>query len=171
MAVLPLTQGADNQVLRAKSSEVKKIDRKIKKLVSDMTDTMNAADGLGIAAPQVGVNLRIFIARLNFNTPQEVIVPMVNPEIVHRSKEIEKGEEGCLSLPKRFGIVPRAHELTVNFTDQKGQSHTLQLSGLNAKIIQHETDHIDGKLFVDSMEREIPPEELEERRLKNKTSE
>lgn len=167
MAVLLLTQGADNKILRTKSSEVPKIDRKIKNLIRDMIDTMNDAQGLGIAAPQVGVNLRLFIARLNYGTPNESIVPMMNPEILHALDEIEEGEEGCLSLPKRFGIVKRAKELTVQFLDQKGQKHILHLTGLNARIIQHETDHINGHLFIDHMEREILPEEPQ--RTKRKT--
>lgn len=164
MAILPLTQGADHKILRTKSSEVSKIDRKIKNLIRDMIDTMNDAQGLGIAAPQVGVNLRLFIARLNYGTPNETIVPMINSEILHTLDEFEEGEEGCLSLPKRFGVVKRMKELTVQFTDTKGHKKILHLTGLNARIIQHETDHINGKLFIDRMEREITPREFQARR-------
>lgn len=166
MAVLLLAQGADNKILRTASAEVTKIDRKIKDLIRDMIDTMIHAEGIGIAAPQVGMNLRLFIARLNHGTVHETIIPMINPEILEKSEEIEAGEEGCLSLPKRFGVVPRTRNLTVRFTDMKGQKRTLHLEDLNARIIQHEADHIDGHLFIDRMEHELTLEELEEKRLK-----
>lgn len=129
-----------------------------------MVDTMNQSNGLGIAAPQVGVNLRIFIARLNYGSSAEIIIPMVNPEIIESSKTLEEGEEGCLSLPGRFGIVPRLKALTVTYADQKGSKNTLHLEGLNARIVQHETDHIDGKLFIDREIREIPRKSLEKRK-------
>lgn len=152
MALLEITKGADNPVLRTKSVEVKKIDRKIKRLIQDMIDTMLAVDGLGIAAPQVGVNLRLYVARLNFGTTQELILPMINAEILTMSEELERAEEGCLSLPGKFATVPRAKNLAVRFTDQKGALRTLELEGLNARIIQHETDHINAGLFIDRME-------------------
>ncbi|MBI2639078.1 peptide deformylase, partial [Candidatus Peregrinibacteria bacterium] len=99
MAMLPIVTGVENKILRAKSAPVKKIDRKLKKLIADMAETMQAVDGLGIAAPQVGVNLRIYIARLNFNTPNEMIVPMLNAEFLEKSDGMENNEEGCLSIP------------------------------------------------------------------------
>lgn len=120
-----------------------------------MIETMQAVDGLGIAAPQVGVNLRIFIARLNFDTTNEIIVPMINSEFLKISEETEEGEEGCLSVPRKFGIVRRAKKVTIKYMDLRGQPQTLNLSDLNARIVQHETDHIDGILFVDKMVREI----------------
>lgn len=155
MAVKKIITGVDNKILRARSAPVKKIDRKIKKLVTDMIETMQAVDGLGIAAPQVSANLRIFIARLNFNTANEIIVPMINSEFIKISDETEEGEEGCLSVPGKFGIVRRAKFVTIAYTNLRGQKQTLNLSDLNARIVQHETDHINGILFVDKMIREI----------------
>lgn len=155
MAVLKIITGVNNKILRARSAPVKKIDKKIKKLVADMIETMQSVDGLGIAAPQVGVNLRVFIARLNFNTANESVVPMINPEFLKISEDTEEGEEGCLSVPKKFGIVRRAKKVTIKYMDLRGQPQTLNLSDLNARIVQHETDHIDGILFVDKMVREI----------------
>lgn len=155
MAVLKIITGVDNPVLRAKSVPVKKIDRAVKKLVADMVETMQSVDGLGIAASQVGENLRVFIARLNFDTPNEIVVPMINPEFLKMSEETEEGEEGCLSVPRKFGIVRRAKFVTISYTDLRGQRQTLNLSDLNARIVQHETDHVDGILFVDKMVREI----------------
>lgn len=159
MAILKIITGVDNKILRAKSVPVKKIDRVTKKLVADMIETMQAVDGLGIAAPQVGVNLRIFIARLNFDTANEIIVPMINSEFLKVSEETEEGEEGCLSVPRKFGIVRRAKKVTIKYLDLRGQPQTLNLSDLNARIVQHETDHIDGILFVDKMVREIGEKE------------
>lgn len=164
MAVLPITKGIDNPILRTKSAPVKKIDRAVKKLIADMIETMQAAEGLGIAAPQVGVNLRIYIARLNFNTPHEVIVPMMNAEFLAKSAETEAEEEGCLSIPGKFGAVRRSVSVTVKYLDERGKPHTLALSGLNAKVMQHETDHLNGILIADKMESEVSAEELTKRR-------
>lgn len=154
MAVFSIVTGIDNKILRTKSVPVKKIDRKIKYLIADMIETMEHAEGLGIAAPQVGVNLRIYIARLNFNTPNEMIVPMINAEFLSVSEEKEGGEEGCLSIPGKFGLVRRSKSVTIRYMDEKGKSHTLKLNGLNARIMQHETDHLNGVLIADKMERE-----------------
>lgn len=169
MALLPLTIGFDNKILRTKSAPVKKIDRKIKQLVKDMTDTMMDCDGLGIAASQVGVNLRIYIARLNFDTPHEMLVPMLNTEFLSMSEETVDVEEGCLSLPKRFGIVRRSAEVTIKYMDVKGKDHTLHFTGLNARIMQHETDHLNGILIADKMIREIDVEALRKARKKSDT--
>lgn len=167
MSILPLTIGFDNKILRTVSSPVKKIDRTVKKLVKNMVDTMIACDGLGIAAPQVGVNLRIYIARLNFQTPHEMIVPMINAEFLKMANEKEEHEEGCLSLPKQFGIVRRATEVTIHYMDIKGKKITLHLTELNARIMQHETDHLNGILIADKMEKEVSAEKL--RAVRKKT--
>ncbi|PJC37261.1 peptide deformylase [Candidatus Peregrinibacteria bacterium CG_4_9_14_0_2_um_filter_53_11] len=151
MAVLPIEKGTENKILRTHSKEVKTIDKKIKKFVNDMIETMFDADGIGIAAPQVGVNLRIFIARLNFDTPHEMIVPMINPVLENFSKKTTNVEEGCLSIPGRFGKVRRSSTVTVHYTDIKGKRVTLHLEGLNARIMQHETDHLDATLIADKM--------------------
>lgn len=164
MAVLEITKGVDNKILRTKSASVKKIDRSVKKLIADMIETMRHADGLGIAAPQVGVNLRIYIARLNFNTPNEMIVPMINAEFLNLSDATESAEEGCLSIPGKFGLVRRSKVVTIRYMDEKGKMHTLKLNGLNARIMQHETDHLNGVLIADKMERELSVEEVRKRR-------
>lgn len=151
MTILPLTTGIDNKILRTVSKPVKKIDRTVKKLVADMIETMLDYDGLGIAAPQVGINLRIYIARLNFNTDNEMIVPMINAEFVSLSQEKEEHEEGCLSIPGKFGTVQRHSSVTIRYIDEHGKEHTLALQGLNARIMQHETDHLNGVLIADKM--------------------
>ena len=168
MAILPLTTGVENPILRVASQAVKTIDRKTKKLVEDMVDTMIEADGLGIAAPQVGVNLRIFIARLNFNTPHEMLVPMINAEFLELPEPTVLHEEGCLSIPGRFGMIRRAEHVTIRYMDTRGNHHTLKLDGLNARIMQHEMDHLEGTLIADKMEAEISAEDLKKARGKKK---
>jgi peptide deformylase len=129
--------------------EVLKVDKKIKKFVSDMIDTLKKKEGLGLAAPQVGINKRIIIARFNYDTNEEMIVPMINP--VHESNSLEKvfGEEGCLSLPGIYKPVERYKKIRIKFQDIKGNKKELELEDLNARIVQHEIDHLDGKLFID----------------------
>lgn len=151
MAKLKIITGENNPILRAVSEPVKKLDASLKKFAKDLKETMIKAKGLGIAAPQVGKNIRVFIATLNYKTDSQVIVTMVNPEIVAHSKEVEMGEEGCLSLPGKFGNVERFKRVTVEFFDPDGGGQMLELSGLNARVVQHETDHINGILFVDRM--------------------
>ena len=168
MAILPLTTGVENPILRVKSKGVKTLDRKTKKLVEDMTDTMMYADGLGIAAPQVGINLRIFIARLNFGTPHEMLVPMINAEFLELPEPTILHEEGCLSIPNKVGMIRRANHVTIRYMDTRGSYHALKLDGLNARIMQHEMDHLIGTLIADKMEAEISQEELKKARAKKK---
>ena len=165
MAVLKLTTGVDNKILRTVSAPVKKIDKTIKKLVADMIDTVMDCDGLGIAAPQVGVNLRMYIARLNHATPNEMWVPMLNAEFQSRSVETHSAEEGCLSIPGKFGIVERAASVTIRYMDMKGKFHVLHLGGLNAKIMQHEMDHLNGTLIADKW-HEVHEETFKKARAK-----
>lgn len=170
MAILPITKGLDHEILRTLSKPVKSIDKKIKKLVVDMIETMFDAEGIGIAAPQVGVNLRIYIARLNVDTDHEVVVPMINPELSLHG-EIEEDEEGCLSLPKKFGFVPRHTEATITFTDVKNHRITLKLTGLNARIMQHEMDHLNAMLIADRFVGEATEERRDGRRRKQRSRE
>lgn len=149
MSKLAVITGRENEILRAKSVPVQKIDKKTKKFIDNMIDTLNKENGLGLAAPQVGKNNRIIVARLNYDTSEEMIVPMINPEIIYRSEETEFGEEGCLSLPGIYDKVERHKKIRVKFTDINGNIQILELDDLNARIIQHETDHLNGVLFID----------------------
>ncbi|MFA6549872.1 MAG: peptide deformylase [Candidatus Gracilibacteria bacterium] len=147
MAKLKILTGADNKILRTKSVEVKHVT-KIAKLIKDMKDTLDAKD-LGLAAPQVGENVRICLVRLNASTKNEALVLMINPEIIGMGKEKEIGEEGCLSLPGLWINVERAKKITVKFLDAKNKEQILMLERLNARVVQHEIDHLDGILMVD----------------------
>jgi peptide deformylase len=139
--------GDKNPVLRQKSKSVVKFDRQLKKLVHEMGVTMKESNGLGLAAPQVGINERLFISTVNKK-------PMVfiNPEIIKFSQEKEIQEEGCLSLPNVWGEVERAREVTVKFQDVNGKERIMKFSNLNARAIQHEYDHLEGILFTDKLE-------------------
>lgn len=142
-------------ILRKISKPVKKMDKKkIGKFFDDMRETMHDANGIGLAAPQVGVNDRVVVCYFNNGTDHELIVDMINPEILDHSDEIITEEEGCLSLPGKFDAVARYTALTVKYRDRKGKEYVLKLSGLNARIVQHEVDHLDGKLYVDRVKEQ-----------------
>jgi len=157
MSKLKIITGENNPILRAMSVPVKKIDASLKKFAKDLKETMIRADGLGIASPQVGKNIRLFIVTLNYKTDHQAIVTMLNPEIISHGKKTEIKEEGCLSLPGQYGNVERFYEVTVAFQDLDGTRQVFELKGLNARVVQHENDHINGVLFVDRMK------EMEER--------
>lgn len=149
MSLLPIEKGPHNTILRAISEPIGKPDKKLKKLIKDMENTMFDLNGVGIAAPQVGVNLRLALARLNVDTPHEIIAILINPEISNLSEEMTATDEGCLSLPRQWGPTPRHKSLTVTFDNLRGGVQTLHLTDFNARVIQHEVDHLNGILFID----------------------
>ncbi len=151
MARLKMERGKDNPILRTVSAEVKKIDKKLLKFIDDMKETMLLENGVGLAAPQVGVNIRVVICMFNYDTPHEVIVPMINPVIASKSAEMNLHEEGCLSLPKQFDSIARHSALTVKFLDVKGRPQVLKLKDFNARVVQHEVDHINAHLYIDHL--------------------
>lgn len=151
--VLKLVTGIDNPILRTVSQPVKKIDAKMRQLATDMRETMFRSKGIGLAAPQIGHNIRLVLVLLNFGTPQQNTITMFNPEVSNLSKDMETMEEGCLSLPKLFGDVARHTSLMVRYQDLKGRPCTLKLSHLNARIMQHELDHINAMLYQDRVEK------------------
>jgi peptide deformylase len=154
MAKLNIETGVENKILRTVSVPVVKFDKKLSKLLDDMQDTLKNVNGLGLAAPQVGVNLRAAVCFFNYNTDKEMIVDVINPEILNHSNDLQVDEEGCLSVPGKYGKVARYKSLTLRYADRKGKKHELILEGLNAVLVQHEIDHLDGKLFVDRMIQE-----------------
>ncbi len=156
MSKLTIQTGTENEILRTKSTSFESVDKSVKKLAQDMMETMNKAEGLGLAAPQVGVNKRLIVVILNYNTDHEMVVPLVNPEIVYFSKETNVCEEGCLSIPGLYEPVPRSSTIRVKFLDLKGNKQLLELNEMNARVVQHEVDHLDGILFVDRIEEKGP---------------
>ena len=146
---LKLQQGNENETLRTVSKPIKTITGELRSFAVDMVKTMEVEQGVGLAAPQVGRNIRLIIVKLNPGEKNEIVFPMVNPEIVTHSDAQEDGEEGCLSLPGVWGKVTRFSHLTVRYKNLKSDEQTLELHHFNARIIQHEIDHLDGVLFID----------------------
>jgi peptide deformylase len=144
-------------VLRAKAralerSEIKQAD--VQRLIDDMIDTMIEYHGVGLAAPQVHEGLRLFVAIVDSNEagdPDGEPTVVINPQITPVGDETEEGWEGCLSVPDIRGRVPRAREIKVRAFDRAGERIELHAQGFPARVIQHETDHLDGILFFDRM--------------------
>lgn len=136
-----------DEVLRKKCRAVETIDEKIKELVEDMIETMHSQDGVGLAAPQVGILKRVVVIDLYDNNGPYVLI---NPEIVKEKGEQEV-EEGCLSFPNKFAKVIRPAEVTVKALDINGKDYKLKGKGLLAQAISHELDHLNGILFVDKI--------------------
>ncbi|MFH0776255.1 MAG: peptide deformylase [Patescibacteria group bacterium] len=146
---LKIETGPDNPILRKKSVKIAKFDKKLKKFLREMAEIMLAKDGVGLAAPQVGVNERAVILNLKIAPKKWQTVALVNPEILDASLELICAEEGCLSLPKIWGEVERFENVTLKFWDENGTPRILELEGINARAAQHEIDHLDGILFID----------------------
>ena len=122
------------------------------KLIDDMIDTMHEYHGVGLAAPQVHEDLRIFVALLEDDpSPDSEAIALVNPEIIPQGTETEEGWEGCLSIPDIRGRVPRFTDILVKALDRQGKAVELRLKQFPARVVQHETDHLDGILFFDRM--------------------
>lgn len=141
---------AGNPVLRQKAEAVKKIDKKLQKFLKDMAETMYAANGVGLAAPQVGVLKRVVVIDVG-----DGLIEMINPEIVKKEGSVIGGE-GCLSVPDYEGEVERAEYVECEFTDRTGKRMLLQTDGLLAIAVQHELDHLDGVLFIDKAKTIMP---------------
>jgi peptide deformylase len=134
-------------LLRQQAKEVGEISEETRVLIRDMFETMYAEEGVGLAAPQVGIGERIIVI-----DPQQDDVPpfaLINPEIIEASKETEKGEEGCLSIPGLRELVERSRRVVVRGLTPESEAREFALEGLPARIIQHEVDHLDGILFID----------------------
>ena len=134
-------------VLRTRAAEVEHMTEEIRTLITDMFDTMYAEDGVGLAAPQVGISQRVIVV----DPRDDTVAPfaLVNPAITELSVDVERSEEGCLSLPGLKEIVERPARVTVTGIDRDGAPVTIQAEGLLARILQHEVDHVDGILFID----------------------
>jgi len=125
---------------------------RVQKLIDDMIDTMREYNGVGLAAPQVHESLRLFVALLADDPDEKTTAAViVNPEIVSNGNAREDGWEGCLSVPDVRGLVPRLTDITVKALDREGRAVELRLKGFPARVVQHETDHVDGVLFLDRM--------------------
>ena len=161
MAVIPIRVLPD-PVLRQKAKRVRSIDGSIQRLISDMIETMHAVPGrIGLAAPQVGVSLRVIVISM----PEEKDIVLINPEIVRRTGE-RLVEEGCLSLPGYVGEIKRAESVRVKGRDQNGKEIRIKADDLLAQALEHEIDHLNGVLYIDYLEsmdklHKIEPEETQ----------
>ncbi len=149
-----------NPVLRKKAQPVRVVDSLVGQLLDDMLETMHKANGIGLAAPQVGISKRIIVVDIG---EDDGPVKMVNPRVVEREGTLV-GLEGCLSIPGVYGEVERAEKVVVKGLDFKGKPLRIEAEGLLARVFQHEVDHLDGILFTDTATnvRKYTPEELAE---------
>jgi peptide deformylase len=138
------------RVLHEPAREVDAITPEIRSLLTDMVETMYAAPGIGLAAPQVGVPLRIFVVDLSVGRDASALITMINPRFVERDG-MQLEEEGCLSVPGFNATVPRPARAVIAGLDREGREQHLEGSGLLARAFQHEMDHLDGQLFLDRL--------------------
>ncbi len=158
MAIIPIRVAPD-PVLRQKAKRVRSIGKSIQKLIDDMLETMQAASGVGLAAPQIGVPLRVIVIGL----PEQEVIALINPQIVRRKGE-RRINEGCLSVPGYVGEVCRAESVTARGLNPEGREIRIKASELLAQALEHEIDHINGVLYIDRLEspdklRKIEPAE------------
>lgn len=139
-----------DELLRLTSSPVSKIDDSLKLFVQEMFTTLEKSGGIGLAAPQTGHNIRLFIVRLEDSDD----MVFINPEILQTSETLCVMEEGCLSIPKIYEKVSRPKEVTVQYVNINGKKQIIKADGLLARVIQHEYDHLNGVLFLDRIGEE-----------------
>ena len=155
-----LTEG--DPTLNKTSRPVVKFDNRLHVLLDDMAETLNTSNGVGLAAPQVGVLRRVVLV-VETNVPEgeeEFIIELINPEIISAEGE-QRGSEGCLSVPDQFGIVTRPEKVTVRAQDRYGNWFEREGEGLTARCFCHEIDHLNGILFTSLAERMLTEEEIQ----------
>ncbi len=148
MAILPICQFPRDPVLRQKAKRVSRIDKSIQRLIDDMVETMQQANGVGLAAPQVGVSLRVIVLQM----PEEEPMAIINPREV---------TEGCLSIPGYFGEIKRSASVTVKGQDCQGKTIRIKAFDLMAEALEHEMDHLNGILYIHHLESQDKLHEVE----------
>jgi peptide deformylase len=136
-----------DSVLRTPASPVAEVTGELHRLIQDMMETMYDADGIGLAAPQVGVSQRVIV--LDVHEPGIEPLALINPELIDTSEETDRAEEGCLSIPGLRDVVERPSRVVVRALTPEGAAHQIEAEGLLARALQHEIDHLDGVLFID----------------------
>ncbi len=144
MAILEIRK-FNEPILRKRAKEARKVDKEVRKLIVDMAQTMKKGQGIGLAAPQIGVLRRVIVVQA------QRILGLINPKIVKKSREKGKDIEGCLSFPGIFLEIKRAKEIEVKALDINGKKIELKAKGLLARVIQHEIDHLNGILFINRL--------------------
>lgn len=148
MAVRPILLHPDRR-LRAIAKPVECVDKDVRALAEDMVDSMYAAEGIGLAATQIGSTSRVAVVDCDRESETRNPIVLVNPEIVEHSPETETREEGCLSIPEVYEEVERSNWVEVRYLDQDGTETRRRCEGVESVCVQHEIDHLDGKLFID----------------------
>lgn len=154
MALRDIVREGD-RILTKKCREVEKFDEKLAKLLDDMAETLKVAEGVGLAAPQVGILRRVCIVDVG-----DGVIELVNPKIIMYSGE-QEGAEGCLSCPNEYGVVRRPMYVTVKAQDRHGKEFTVKGEALKARAFCHEIDHLDGIIFKKRASRMLRPDEIE----------
>ena len=150
MAVLPIITAPDRR-LKVKSTPVEAVDDDVRKLLDDMLETMHAAPGIGLSAVQVGVPKCLITVDVSRDDEDNAPLFLVNPKIIEYSNEVQTFSEGCLSLPDQFADLPRPATIVLDYLDYDGVQQQIRADGLLSRCIQHEMDHLLGRLFVDHM--------------------
>ena len=140
-----------HEALRTPANRIVKVDDSIRKLVKDMLITMYSSKGIGLAAPQVGIQKRLLVIDLNFEDPNAPPMVFINPEIISSSASVDTYEEGCLSIPGVYLNVLRPSSIKLSYRDEMGRPKKMNADGLMARCIQHEIDHLNGVCFVDKV--------------------
>jgi peptide deformylase len=152
MTIRPIIELPD-KLLREVSRPVETVNDEIRTLIDDMFETMYDAPGVGLAAIQIAVPLRIFVTDVAREGEEPQPHAFINPEITWSSQELNEHEEGCLSIPDVNGVVKRPAEVRVRFLDRNGEPQEMHCTGLQATCVQHELDHLNGVLFIDHLSR------------------
>ena len=152
MTVRPILTAPDPR-LQAVSTDVEKVDAEIRKLVDDMADSMYAADGIGLAAVQIGVPKRVIVIDLDQKDGKKNPRAFINPKITCASEDMAVFEEGCLSVPEIWDDVERPARIKAEYLDRDGSKQLLEADGMLATCLQHEMDHLNGVLFIDHLSR------------------
>jgi peptide deformylase len=152
MAILPLVTAPDPR-LKLVSQRIERVDDELRRFMKDMLETMYEANGVGLAAIQVGVPKRVAVIDVDSKGKNSKPLCFVNPSIVWRSNEMVDHHEGCLSVPEIWDDVGRHERVKVEYMDEHGKKQTLEADGLLAIALQHEVDHLNGKLFVDHLSK------------------
>lgn len=150
MAVLPLVVAPDPR-LKKKALPVARVDDAIRKQMDDMLETMYAENGMGLAAPQVGISNRVIVMDIARKDEEPKIFKMANPEIIWESPELKSYEEGCLSVPEHYAEVKRPASVKVRYLDYDNEIREIEADGVLAVCVQHEIDHLNGVLFIDHL--------------------
>jgi peptide deformylase len=138
-----------DKTLRQTAKRINRVDEDLRRTIREMLQTMYSSDGIGLAAPQVGIHKQLVVIDCELENPAAPPLILINPEINSYSKSLCKDQEGCLSIPGVYMDVERSEQVEVSYKDEHGRPRTIKADGLLARVIQHEMDHLNGVLFVD----------------------